>query len=61
LREICLRAAELFECDYCGIDVGWDEQRGDWVVFEVNRTAQFKYFEKRTGIGVAERMVRLFG
>lgn len=58
LKDICLRAAKLFECDYCGIDVGWDEERRDWVIFEVNRTAQFKYFEKRTGINVAGKLVQ---
>lgn len=59
LREICLRAAKLFDCDYCGIDVGWREDKKDWVIFEVNRTAQFKYFEKRTGVNVAARILGL--
>lgn len=57
LKEICLKAAKLFDCDYCGIDVGWDDQAQSWVIFEVNRTAQFKYFEKRTGIDVAGKLV----
>jgi glutathione synthase/RimK-type ligase-like ATP-grasp enzyme len=60
LREVCLRAAKLFDCDYCGIDVGWREDKKDWVIFEVNRTAQFKYFEKRTGVNVAAKMLYLY-
>lgn len=57
LAEICLKVAKLFDCDYAGIDVGWDEVRKDWVIFEVNRTAQFKYFEKRTGVNVAFQLL----
>lgn len=57
LKDICVKAASLFKCDYCGIDVGWDEEKKDWVIFEVNRTAQFKYFEKRTGVNVAGKMI----
>lgn len=59
LRQICLSAAALFECDYAGIDVGWDEERRDWVIFEVNRTAQFKYFEKRVGANVAGEIIKV--
>jgi len=59
LKEICLAAAKLFECDYCGIDVGWREDKKDWVIFEVNRTAQFQFFEKRTGVNVAAKMLEL--
>jgi len=57
LEKICLEASKLFNCDYCGIDVGWDREKQDWVVFEVNRTAQFKYFEKRTGVNVAKNII----
>lgn len=46
LREICIGACELFSCDYAGLDVAWDEDRQGWVIFEINRTAQFKWFEK---------------
>jgi len=59
LREICVGVAKLFECDYAGIDVVWDENVGDFKILEVNRTAQFKYFEKRTGVNVAEKMISL--
>jgi len=57
LKWLCICVSMLFMCDYCGIDVGWDEEKKGWVVFEVNRTAQFKYFEKRTGVNVSEAMV----
>ncbi len=57
LKEICLEAAALFDCDYAGIDVGFSEEKKDWVIFEVNRTAQFKYFEKRTGVNVAVELL----
>jgi glutathione synthase/RimK-type ligase-like ATP-grasp enzyme len=57
LKEICLSAAALFDCDYAGIDVVWDEVAGDFKILEVNRTAQFKYFEKRTGMNVAEEII----
>lgn len=57
LKRICLGAARLFDCDYCGIDVGYREDTKSWVIFEVNRTAQFKYFEKRTGVNVAAKIL----
>ena len=57
LEEICLKAAALFDCDYAGIDVGYSEEKKDWIIFEVNRTAQFKYFEKRTGVDVAFQLL----
>lgn len=59
LEQLCLRACELFKIDYAGLDVAFDEDRQDWVILEINRTAQFKYFEKRTGVNVAEVMVKL--
>lgn len=57
LRDICLKACNLFEIDYAGIDVAWDEDGQDWVILEMNRTAQFKYFEKRTGVNVASVII----
>ena len=57
LKEICLSAAKLFECDYAGIDVVWDEDKQDFAILEVNRTAQFKYFEKKTGVNVAKEII----
>ncbi len=57
LKEICLKASSLFSCDYAGIDVAWDEEADDFKILEVNRTAQFKYFERRTGVNVAAEIV----
>jgi glutathione synthase/RimK-type ligase-like ATP-grasp enzyme len=57
LKQICLKATALFNADYAGIDVGWDEEKQNWVIFEVNRTAQFKYFEKRVMMNVALELV----
>jgi glutathione synthase/RimK-type ligase-like ATP-grasp enzyme len=59
LKQICLEASKLFVCEYAGLDVVYDEDRRDFVILEVNRTAQFKYFEKRTGVNVAEKIVEL--
>lgn len=57
LKEICVKAGNLFDCDYAGIDVVWDEDKQDWVILEVNRTAQFKYFEKRVNVNVAKEVL----
>lgn len=59
LREISLAAAELFNCDYAGMDIMYDEEKEDLVILEVNRTAQFKYFERRTGVNVAAEIINL--
>lgn len=58
LNNICIQAAKLFECDYCGIDVLYNEDTKSFVVSEVNRTAQFKYFEKRVGVNIAQKLVK---
>ncbi|PIR43361.1 hypothetical protein COV24_03140 [candidate division WWE3 bacterium CG10_big_fil_rev_8_21_14_0_10_32_10] len=57
LKDICIKAATLFDCDYCGIDVLYREDTKQFVISEVNRTAQFKYFEKRTGVNVADKLL----
>jgi RimK family alpha-L-glutamate ligase len=57
LKKICLEATRLFSCDYAGLDVIWDEETKDFKILEVNRTAQFKYFEKRTSVNVAEKIL----
>lgn len=46
LEELCIKASNIFRCDYAGLDVAWDEDKKEWVIFEINRTAQFKWFEK---------------
>lgn len=58
LREICLAATKLVKADYAGLDVAWDEDGQNWVIIEINRTAQFKYFEKLTGANVAKEIIR---
>ena len=58
LENICLRAAALFGCDYAGLDVAWEEDQKRWLIFEINRTAQFKWFEKaHPEINVSRQMV----
>ncbi len=57
LQNICVRSAKLFDCDYCGIDVLYCEDTKSFVVSEVNRTAQFKYFEKRVEVNVASTLI----
>lgn len=59
LKELSLAATKLFECDYAGLDIGWREDIKDWVIFEVNRTAQFKYFERRTKVNVAKELISI--
>lgn len=58
LNNICIQSAALFKCDYCGIDVLYLEDTQNFVVSEVNRTAQFKYFEKRVGVNVAKELIK---
>ncbi len=58
LKTICEKACEVFKCDYAGLDVAWDEDKQDWVIFEINRTAQFKWFEKAfSEINVAKEIL----
>jgi glutathione synthase/RimK-type ligase-like ATP-grasp enzyme len=56
LKEISLEAAKTFDVEYAGIDILWDEDRQDFAILEVNRTAQFKYFERKTGVNVAGKI-----
>jgi glutathione synthase/RimK-type ligase-like ATP-grasp enzyme len=46
LNNICLIAVDVLKADFAGLDVAWDEDLQGWRIFEVNRTAQFKWFEK---------------
>ncbi len=54
--KIALNVAKLFKLDYCGVDL-MKNQKGDWIVLEVNRACQFEGFEKATGANVAKRIV----
>lgn len=62
LDRICLEAMRVLKADFAGLDVAWDETSQTWRIFEVNRTAQFKWFERsKLGVNVAEKIVRLVG
>lgn len=59
LDRICLEAMKILKADFAGLDVAWDETSQTWRIFEVNRTAQFKWFERsKLGVNVAEKLVR---
>ena len=57
LEEICLKAVALVKADYAGLDVAWDEDKQNWIILEINRTAQFKYFERKTKVNVAKEII----
>ena len=58
LERICLSAVNVLRSDFAGLDVAWDENLQTWRIFEVNRTAQFKWFERsKLGVNVAEKIV----
>jgi len=62
LERISLAAMKVLKADFAGLDVAWDEKSGQWRILEVNRTAQFKWFEKAfPEVNVAERIVRVDG
>jgi len=59
LDRICLEAVKVLKSDFAGLDVAWDETSQTWRIFEVNRTAQFKWFERsKLGVNVASMLVR---
>lgn len=58
LEKISLAAMKVLKADFAGLDIAWDEEAKQWRIFEVNRTAQFKWFEKAFPvINVAGKMV----
>ena len=58
LKLLAMKATEVLKADFAGLDVAWDEDLQGWRIFEVNRTAQFKWFEKaHPEINVASAMV----
>ena len=62
LKQICISSCKLFECDFAGLDVAWEEDQKKWIIFEINRTAQFKWFEKaHPEINVAQEIVEGLG
>ena len=54
-KKIALSVAKLFRLDYCGVDLMKNE-KGEWVVLEVNRACQFEGFEKSTEINLASKI-----
>ncbi|EKD53253.1 MAG: Alpha-L-glutamate ligase, RimK family [uncultured bacterium] len=59
LEKLSLTAVKTLKADFAGLDVAWDEEAKQWRIFEVNRTAQFKWFEKAfPEVNVAGEMVR---
>lgn len=59
LRKICVEATKIVKTDFAGLDVAWDENDKQWRIFEINRTAQFKWFERsKLGVNVAEKIVK---
>lgn len=59
LRGLSLKATAVLKADFAGLDVAWDEDLKGWRIFEVNRTAQFKWFEKAyPEINVAKAMLK---
>lgn len=62
LDRICIEAVLVLKADFAGLDVAWDETSQTWRIFEVNRTAQFKWFERsKLGVNVAEKIVEVVG
>lgn len=60
LKEISITATKVLKADFAGLDVAWDETTQQWRIFEVNRTAQFKWFERsKLGVNVAEKIVSI--
>jgi glutathione synthase/RimK-type ligase-like ATP-grasp enzyme len=58
LERVCLEAVKVLKADFAGLDVAWDEDLQQWRIFEVNRTAQFKWFEKAfPEVNVAKKML----
>ncbi len=58
LERLSLAAVKVLKADFAGLDVAWDEDSKQWRILEVNRTAQFKWFEKAfPEINVAASMI----
>jgi glutathione synthase/RimK-type ligase-like ATP-grasp enzyme len=57
---LAVKATKVLKADFAGLDVAWDENLQGWRIFEVNRTAQFKWFEKAyPEINVAKEIVKV--
>ncbi|HSV94710.1 MAG TPA: ATP-grasp domain-containing protein [Spirochaetia bacterium] len=60
LAKLAVKATKVLKTDFAGLDIAWDENLQDWRIFEINRTAQFKWFEKAyTEVNVARNLLEL--
>lgn len=60
LKELAVKASKVLKADFAGLDIAWDESLKGWRIFEVNRTAQFRWFEKaHPEINVAKKILTL--
>jgi RimK family alpha-L-glutamate ligase len=55
--KLALSAAKAARVDYAGVDLMRDN-KGRWVILEINRACQFEGFEKATGVNVAQKVIR---
>lgn len=55
IERISLKVAKILETDFAGLDFLNDN--GNWLLLEINRTPQFKIFEKKTNINVAKKII----
>lgn len=59
VKRMAVEATKVLRADFAGLDIAWDEDIKGWRIFEVNRTAQFRWFEKaHPEINVAQEMVK---
>lgn len=56
MKKIAEQTAKVFEADYAGVDIMFDEDNNPYVL-EINRGAQFQGFEESTGYNVASRVI----
>jgi RimK family alpha-L-glutamate ligase len=59
IKKISLNAAQVLEADFAGIDFLC--HHGKWLLLELNRTPQFKIFERKTNINVARKIIEAVG
>lgn len=59
LERIALKTKEIFECDFAGIDIMYDNS-GKPCVLEINRGAGYRGFEQITGVDVTDQIIKYF-
>jgi len=55
IEKISLKAVKILKTDFAGID--FLNHQGKWLLLELNRTPQFKIFEKKTSVNVAKEIL----